>query len=211
LKQPTTEELARLDPTSEPILSPTPAATAAATATPRPLEGTEAAEILLSAGCISCHQIGDLGEAHKVGPDLSGIGLLAGDALQGMSLEEYLRLAIIDPNAIMATDCPNGPCLPNIMPRDYGTRLDSQQFETLVAHLLTQQDEETSLTAPEPAGDGPSAVAPKAFPAPKAAKRPLPTSSLTSTRAVGILLLSLIFLISLLLHFKGSSHDPPAS
>jgi mono/diheme cytochrome c family protein len=137
LKQPTSEELATLEPTPEPALSPTPTSTPAPTATPRPLEGTAAEEILLSAGCSSCHQIGNIGEAHKVGPDLSGIGLLAGEVLQGMSLEEYIRQAIVDPNAVVATNCPNGPCLPNIMPRDYEMRLDSQQIETLVTYLLT--------------------------------------------------------------------------
>lgn len=216
LRQPTVEELATLEPTSEPVLSPNPTAnpastaTPAPTATPRPLEGTEPEEILLNAGCTSCHQIGDLGEAHKVGPDLSGIGLLAGEALRGMSLEEYIRQAIIDPNAVIAADCPNGSCLPNIMPRDYATRLDSQQFETVVAYLLTQQ-EEASLTALEPASNDDTAFAPKAFPAPKNAKRSLPASSVTSTRAVQILLLSLVFLLSLLLYFKGSTDDSPSS
>jgi mono/diheme cytochrome c family protein len=211
LKQPTSEELATSEPTPEPALSPTPTSTPAPTATPQPLEGTAAEEILLSAGCISCHQIGDLGEAHKVGPDLSGIGLLTGEALQGMSLEEYLQQALVDPNAVVATNCPNGPCLPNIMPRDYATRLDSQQIETLVAYLLTQQEEETSLTAPEPASNSNAAIAPKAFPAPKNAKRSLPASSLTSTRTVQILLLSLVFLLSLLLYFKGSADDSSSS
>lgn len=211
LRQPTIEELATLEPTPGPLVSPTPTATPAPTATPQPLDGTEAEELLLNAGCTSCHQIGALGEAHKVGPDLSGIGLLSGPSLQGMSLEAYLQQAIVDPNAIIAPNCPNGPCLPNIMPRDYASRLDSQQIETLVAFLLTQQEEETLLSTPEPGADANAVIAPKAFPAPKSAKRSLPTNSLASTAVAAILLLSLVFLLVLLLYFKGSADDAPST
>ena len=56
---------------------PEPIVTLAPTPTPRPIEGSEPEEILLNAGCTSCHKIGDLGEGHKVGPDLSNIGWLA--------------------------------------------------------------------------------------------------------------------------------------
>ncbi len=211
LKQPTEEDLAALAPTPDPLVSPTPTSTPAPTATPRPLEGSNPEEIMLNAGCTSCHQIGDLGEAHKVGPDLSGIGLLAGDVLQGMSIEQYLRLSIIDPNAILAGQCPNGPCFPNIMPRDYGTRLDSQQIETIVAYLLTQKTEGPLLSAPEVDYEGDSAIAPKAFPAPKNAKRTQPAGTPASSRVVQALLLTLIVLIILLLYFKGSADDAPSS
>ena len=211
LKQPTEEDLAALKPTPGPVLSPTPTPIPAPTATPRPLEGSSPEEILLNAGCLSCHQIGDLGEAHKVGPDLSGIGLLEGDALQGMSIEQYMRLAIVDPNAIMSDECPNGPCFPNIMPRDYGTRLDSQQIDTIVAFLLTQKIEGPSLSAPEPDYEGDSTIAPKAFPAPKNAKRTQPAGTLASSRVIQALLLTLIILIILLLYFKGTSDDSPAA
>ncbi|RIK16621.1 MAG: hypothetical protein DCC51_13350, partial [Anaerolineae bacterium] len=72
LQQPSAEELADLQaqiaatPTSvPPTTAPEP------TATPHPIDGSTAEEIILNAGCGACHQIGTMGEAHKVGPDLT--------------------------------------------------------------------------------------------------------------------------------------------
>jgi hypothetical protein len=84
LRQPTAEELAVLEAAPTPT-SEAAAATAAPTATPRPIEGSDAETIILNAGCGACHKIGSIGEAHKVGPDLSAIGLTAGGRVPGMS------------------------------------------------------------------------------------------------------------------------------
>jgi len=203
--------LSTLEPTPGPLLTPTPTSTPAPTSTPQPLEGAEPEELLLSGGCISCHKIGALGEAHKVGPDLSSIGLLAGEPLQGMSLEEYLRQSIVDPNAVVAPNCPNGACLPNIMPRDYATRLNSQQIEILVAYLLTQQEEVAILSTPEPGTENEVVIAPKAFPAPKNGKRSPSPRSLSSMAVITFLLISLIVLLGLLLYFRGNKGDSPPS
>lgn len=209
LRQPTVEELATVQPTPESATSPTPTSTPAPTATPRPIDGAAVEEIIMNAGCGSCHQIGTLGEGHKVGPDLSDIGLTAAENRQGLSIEQYIRQAILDPNAILAEQCPNGPCLANIMPRDYETRLLPQQIDALVDFLMTQQQKVDSLATPEFAPGSDSQIASKAFPAPKNAKKPLQGSSINSTFVVQILLLSLVFLLSLLLFFKGSADDSP--
>ena len=209
LRQPTVEELATVQPIPESATSPTPTSTPAATATPRPIDGAAVEEIIMNAGCGSCHQIGTLGEGHKVGPDLSDIGLTAAENPQGLSIEQYIRQAILDPNAILAEQCPNGPCLANIMPRDYETRLLPQQIDALVDFLMTQQQKVDSLATPEFAPGSDSQIASKAFPAPKNAKKPLQGSSINSTFVVQILLLSLVFLLSLLLFFKGSADDSP--
>jgi hypothetical protein len=207
LQQPTLEELATVQPTPEPATSPTPTSTPAPTATPRPIDGDSVEEIILNAGCGSCHQIGSLGEGHKVGPDLSNIGLVAEENPQGLSAEEYIQQAIVDPNAILAAQCPNGPCLANIMPRDYESRLLPQQIDALVDFLLDQKQDDASLATPEFVPGADSEIAVKAFPAPKNAKRSLQRDSLDSTLVVQILLLSLVFLLSLLLFFKGSVDD----
>lgn len=209
LRQPTAEELATLAPTPTPesMFTPTPTMMPAPTSTPRPLEGEDPQEILLNAGCTSCHQIGELGEAHKVGPDLSRIGLLDSQTLYDMDLEAYIRQSIIAPNAILAPNCPNGPCLPNIMPRDYETRLDSSQVETLVQFLLDQQAEEQRLLVPELEQNQDSAFAPKAFPAPKSARRMLSEPSSTPTISVFVLLFSLLLLLGLLIYFRGSGDE----
>ena len=91
----------------------------APTSTPRPVAGDTAEEIARISGCDNCHLIGDMGEAGKVGPDLSSIGVLASQRVPGESASEYLRASIVDPEAYIAPDCPNGPCLEGIMPGDY--------------------------------------------------------------------------------------------
>ncbi len=116
----------------------TPPATRPAS-TPQQLAATTVEEILQIAGCDNCHLIGELGEAGKVGPDLSSIGILAADRVPGQSAEEYLRTSIVDPEAFLAGECPNGPCLGGIMPGDYSSRLTEEQIDTMVNFLLEQR------------------------------------------------------------------------
>jgi|GEM_PF-2229801 len=158
--------LLRLIPTAElpesPTPSPTsmvvPSATATAevtptpvpTITPRPIAGDDAETIILNSGCGACHLIGDLGEAGKVGPDLSNIGSNAGNRLTNLDAEEYLRQSILEPGAFIIPDCPNGPCQDGIMPRDYGSRLSLAQLEILIDFLLEQVVEGPDETAEGP-------------------------------------------------------------
>src|SRR5690606_27822124 len=100
------------------------------------IDGIEPDEIILNAGCGACHKIGSLGEAHKVGPDLTYIGLTAGERVPDMSAEAYIRQSILEPNAYLAPECPNAPCLPNIMPQNFSSRLSPAQIDTIVAFLL---------------------------------------------------------------------------
>ena len=165
LHQPTETEIAQLTPTAthtpEPDSSPTPVPTATA----GPIQGETAEEIILNAGCGSCHHIGNIGETRKVGPDLTSIGAEAGDRVADLSAEAYIRQSILEPNTHLAETCPNGPCLPDIMPSYYGERLSSTQLDTVVAFLLLQNGTETAMT-PEPidgngetGGDGDDAAA----------------------------------------------------
>lgn len=199
LHQPTAEELAEMaQPTPTAGITPTPETTAAPTATPRPIEGEDAEEVILNAGCGACHAIGALGEAGKVGPDLSNIGNLAAERIPEMTAEAYLRQSILEPNAFIVPDCPNGPCLANVMPGDYQMRLSPEQIDIIVAFLLAQQDE-SATTTPAPIGSETAAAdeptpLPKAFPAPKRLSEQ-PASA--ATIAIQILLVSLVFLLSL--------------
>ena len=166
--------LLRLIPTAELPESPTPSptsvvvlsATATAevtptpvpTVTPRPIAGDDAETIILNSGCGACHLIGDLGEAGKVGPDLSNIGSEAGRRFANLNADEYLRQSILEPGAFIFPDCPNGPCQDGIMPRDYGLRLSPDQVEILIDFLLKQVVGPTEETAARPFAT-PSAVA----------------------------------------------------
>lgn len=149
LHQPTETELAQLTPTSTPAPEPGSSPTPVAIATLGPIHGETAEEIILNAGCGSCHHIGNMGETRKVGPDLTLIGAEAGDRIEGLSAEAYIRQSIVEPNAHLAEACPNGPCLPNIMPDYYVERLSPTQLDTIVAFLLTQ-DGNGEVVTPEP-------------------------------------------------------------
>jgi hypothetical protein len=86
-----------------------------------------------------------MGEAGKVGPDLSSIGVLASQRVPGETASDYLRTSIIDPEAYIAPDCPNGPCLEGIMPGDYDRRLTVEQIDKLVDFLLEQETTSTQV------------------------------------------------------------------
>lgn len=127
--------------------TPTDVTTPGATSTPRPLQGETAPEIIRSAGCDSCHQIGPLGEGGKVGPDLTEIGRTAGQRVPGLDAEEYIRQSILEPDAHIAPDCPNGPCMPGIMP-SFSQRLSDEQINTLVTFFLALEETEDEPAAP---------------------------------------------------------------
>lgn len=206
LTQPTTAEMEALAEAT--AVAPTPTAesitatsTPAPTPTPRPIEGVAAEEIILNAGCGSCHQIGSLGEAHKVGPDLSAIGVIAAGRVAGMSAEEYIRQSILQPNAYLAPECPNGPCIANIMPQDYATRLTPEQLDILVRYLLALDgsgEREVEVIGGDGApADGSAWPAPKTGAAPKTVNRTPVQQQLSSTTAVQVLLLTLVLLLAL--------------
>lgn len=204
IQQPSAEEVTELQAQAASTPSPgAPTAVPAPTAIPRPIDGVEPAEIILNAGCGSCHKIGNIGEAHKVGPDLTYIGLTASGRVPEMTAEAYIRQSILQPNAYLAPECPNSPCLPGIMPQNFSTRLSEVQLDTLVTFLLSQQGPEPT---PVPIGvaSGATPVS-KAIGAGKVAA-PAPGPVMPSA-AVGFLIILLVAAISAILVWKGRSSD----
>ena len=94
--------------------------------------GTTAQELIPQAGCPACHTVEALGAARQVGPDLSHVASrLAADEI---------RQSILDPNAVIAQDCPTGPCLnPSVMPPNFGERFTARQLEVVVEFLASLQ------------------------------------------------------------------------
>ncbi len=84
----------------------------------QPLGSAE--EIVASYGCGACHKIA--GQSGAIGPDLSAIGATRDS--------DYLRRAILDPNAEIAEGYP-----PNMMPDTYGSQFYAQELELLVAYM----------------------------------------------------------------------------
>jgi cytochrome c2 len=81
--------------------------------------------------CVTCHAV-EPGSDTGVGQNLSNIGNRAATAVPGQPAEEYLRTAIVDPDAYLSGGYQEG-----IMYRGYGQDLSPQQVRDLVAYLLT--------------------------------------------------------------------------
>jgi ferredoxin/mono/diheme cytochrome c family protein len=87
------------------------------------------------AGCSVCHSVTP--GVELVGPNLSGVGLVAGSRVPGLTAEEYLRQSILDPDAYVVDGFPSGQMLDN-----YGETLTEEDIDALVAYLITLDQEE---------------------------------------------------------------------
>ncbi len=94
------------------------------------IEGDSAEDIFANAGCLACHQLDVVGAVGGVGPDLNNVG-------SRLSVDEIIE-SITDPNAVIADDCPAGPCPASVMTANFAERLTSDQIET-VAEFLSEQ------------------------------------------------------------------------
>lgn len=94
---------------------------------PPGVPGVTAEEIIAALGCAGCHTLEAVGAAGQVGPDLSQLG--------GRLAADEIRQSILDPDAVIAADCPGGPCPAGVMPKGFGDRLTAAQLETLVQFL----------------------------------------------------------------------------
>jgi hypothetical protein len=65
---------------------------------------------------------------------MAQIGQAAAQRVPGMTAEEYLRQSIIDPNAYVVDGF-----TPNIMPRQYGEKLTTEEIDNLVDYMLSLQ------------------------------------------------------------------------
>ena len=87
-------------------------------------------DLFLQTGCKACHSLDE--SVSIVGPSVAGIGSRAGSMVPGQSTEEYLRLAIVEPDAHLVDGY-----AASIMPRTYAEALNDQEIDNLVAYLLT--------------------------------------------------------------------------
>jgi len=77
------------------------------------------------------------GAVGVVGPDLSDIGSVAADAVEGMSAEEFIHESIVDPNAFIAEECPTGPCPAGVMTPNLADILSPDEIDAIVGYLVT--------------------------------------------------------------------------
>lgn len=94
------------------------------------IAGTTPDDIFANAGCVACHTLSAVGATGQVGPDLNAVG--------GRLSADEIRQSILQPDEVLAENCPTGPCLPGLMPKVFGDQLSAAQLELLVAFLSSQ-------------------------------------------------------------------------
>jgi cytochrome c oxidase subunit 2 len=79
-------------------------------------------------GCGACHTFKAAGATGKVGPDLDN--LVKDAQLAGLSVPDFIRQSIVDPNAYVSPGFPK-----NVMPGNFGS-LPKSQLDALVNYLV---------------------------------------------------------------------------
>jgi cytochrome c553 len=87
-----------------------------------------------SLACIECHPVNPGERSQVMGQDLSNIGNRAAETVAGQSAEQYLRAAIIDPDAHLSGGFQEG-----IHPRTYAEALSDGDVADLMAYMFTLQ------------------------------------------------------------------------
>ena len=98
------------------------------------------AALYVSYGCSGCHGKVDESGSNTTGPWLGDIVEVGATRVEGQTAAQYLYTSILDPNAFIAPDCPNGPCIdPSAMLKDFGSRMSTntpQDMADMLAYLL---------------------------------------------------------------------------
>ena len=81
-------------------------------------------------GCAACHSLRP--GITMVGPSVAGLADIAGDRVEGLSAEEYLRQSIIAPNEYVVDGFNQ-----SLMPLTFGEDLTEEEVNDLVAYMLT--------------------------------------------------------------------------
>jgi mono/diheme cytochrome c family protein len=114
------------------------------------------------AGCLGCH--GEPGSGGVSGPDMAGIARRAAGQIPGLSAEQVIRQSILAPGAMISSGCRSATC-PDLMPRNYATRLRQADLDALVGYLLTLHEGgpqvQPPATATLPAQSGAAPAAPR--------------------------------------------------
>ncbi len=95
-------------------------------------------EIYERFGCEACHGDPEIAGTAVVGPDLSALSeATVATRTVNKDVESYIKESIVDPNAVLAKDCPNGPCeWPSAMP-SFREVISERDLASLVGYLLS--------------------------------------------------------------------------
>ncbi len=134
-------------PTLIPVAAATPGAAgpAAAPAQPAapPASAPDVAAAFQKGGCGACHVIpGIAGAVGTIGPDLSRIGEVAQATLNDQAytgtatdVPGYIREALLQPDAYIATGCPGGVCQKGLMQASLAQALSDAELAAVVNYL----------------------------------------------------------------------------
>ena len=84
--------------------------------------------VFAAQGCAACHTFKAAGATGKVGPNLDN--LVKDAQLAGLSVPDFIRQSIVDPNAYIAPGFPK-----NVMPGNFGS-LPKDQLDALINYLV---------------------------------------------------------------------------
>jgi mono/diheme cytochrome c family protein len=90
-------------------------------------DSIEGRTVFLTKGCTGCHSREGDSDIGFIGPDLTGLADRAGDRVDGLSAEEYVRQSVLDPQAYIVDGY--GSQMP-VLP------LDALELDALVVYLL---------------------------------------------------------------------------
>ena len=124
----------------------------AAAATPEAVAGEAVPEVfdmelalagIQKGGCGGCHVIpGVEGATGVLGPDLSRIGAVAAERVQGKgysgkakTVNEYMTEALLEPDVYLSPDCSGNPCSKGLMPASLTDALDESELEAVIGFL----------------------------------------------------------------------------
>jgi len=102
-----------------------------ASCAPQPASTDPGRQVYDRTGCATCHESGLGNLFHPVGPPLDHVGTVAATRRPGLSAEDYIRQAIVDPGVYVV------PGYPDSMPRGLGDRLSKEDMDALVRYLAS--------------------------------------------------------------------------
>lgn len=134
---------------------------------PEEISAETAAPAFQKGGCIACHVIpGVPGASGTIGPDLSRMGEQADEYLstneyrgEAETADEFILESILDPDAFVPAECPNGHCQPGLMPATLADLLSDKEMDTVVQFLANLPNDEVAVSddsAPVPVGEAPA-------------------------------------------------------
>ena len=85
--------------------------------------------LFLTKGCTSCHSLVGVSTTGQIGPDLTDLADRAGNRVEDLEAEGYIRQSVLDPEAFVVDGfSPLMPTLP----------LDTEELDALVEFLLAE-------------------------------------------------------------------------